>query len=80
MKIKRNSNKNKNSPPPPPQLHVPPYSLGMSHRSMSSPSTDLDSSILQHTFTLASVDGDARGEKMDQSTPKPDGGLTVNKS
>jgi hypothetical protein len=52
----------------------------MSHISMSSPSTDLDSSMLRHTFTLASVDGDARGEKMDQSTPKPDGGLTVNKS
>ena len=69
-----------NSPPPPPQLHVPPYSLGMSRISMSSPSTDLDSSILRHTFTLASVDGDARGEKMDHKTPKPDGGLTVNKS
>ena len=69
-----------NAPPPPPQLHAPPYSLGMSPISMSSPSTDLDSSMLRHTFTLASVDGDARGEKMDQSTPKPDGGLTVNKS
>ena len=69
-----------NAPPPPPQLHVPPYSLGMSPISMSSPSTDLDSSMLRHTFTLASVDGDARGEKMDQSTPKPGGGLTVNKS
>ena len=61
-------------------MHVPPYSLGMSDTSMSSPSTDLDSSILRHTFTRASVDGDARGENMDQSTPKPDGGLTVNNS
>jgi hypothetical protein len=52
----------------------------MSHISMSSPSTDLDSSILRHTFTRASVDGDARGENMDHNTPKPDGGLTVNKS
>jgi hypothetical protein len=47
---------------------------------MSSPSTDLDSSMLRHTFTLASVDGDARGEKMDHNTPKPGGGLTVNES
>ena len=47
---------------------------------MPSPISYHDSPILRHSFTLASLDGDARGEKMDQSTPKPDGGLTVNKS
>ena len=61
----------------PPHVHRPPYSRGMSLGSMSSSRTLRASSVVLHTFTLASVDGDANGENTDQSTPNPLGGLTM---